>query len=135
MSQAPEPVGTFQMLRADASDPPNIKILRFAVLGMGLILLVGFATAIGRIVYLTSRSTSPVSVTSANTPPTSSASAAPIAPELRLALPLGAKVQSQSLAGNRLAVHYDAPNGDGIIVLDLETGRILSQVSLVPSTK
>jgi hypothetical protein len=135
MTQSPEPVDAFQLLRADPSDPPNIRLLRFAVVAMGAILMLGFAAVAARIVYLTTRpSPSGPAVTSAG-PAIGPTLNAPIATELRLALPLGAKVRSQSLAGTRLAVHYDGPTGDGIMILDLESGRILSQINLAPNTK
>jgi hypothetical protein len=136
MTQSPEPVDAFQLLKALPSDPPNIRLLRFAVLGMGAILLVGFAAVIGRIVFLTMRSpSSTVSISSAGTMSTPLTSGGPMTTEIRLALPIGAKVRSQSLAGNRLAVHYDGPTGDEIMILDLESGRILSQIHLSPSAK
>jgi hypothetical protein len=36
------------------------------------------------------------------------------------------------LEGNRLAVHYDAGGGAGIAVLDLETGRVVTSVTIEP---
>ena len=55
MTEVPEPVDTFQLLRAQADDPPNIRMLRFAVIGMGVVLLAGFAAVIGRIAYISTR--------------------------------------------------------------------------------
>ena len=138
MTQTPEPVDTFQMLRANPNDPPNIRMLRLAVIGMGLILVLGVAAVIGRITYLTMRQRVPVVTTSgsgagASEPALGSSGA--ISAELRLALPPGAKVRSQSLAGNRLAVHYEGAGGEGIIILDLETGRPVSQVRIEAGAK
>ena len=138
MTQTPEPVDTFQMLRANPNDPPNIRLLRLAVIGMGAILVLGVATVIGRITYLAMRQRVPVVTTSgsgagASEPALGSSGA--ISAELRLALPPGAKVRSQSLAGNRLAVHYEGAGGEGIIILDLETGRPVSQVRIEAGAK
>ena len=86
-----------------------------AVIGMSLLLIVGFITVIARIIYLTSRPATPVAAaTTAGTP---------IKPEALLDLPANGSVKSLSLSGNRLAVHYVSPLGDGIAILDLEQGR------------
>ena len=128
MTQSPEPVDVLQLLRSHPDDPPNVRWLRYAVIGMGLAMVVGFVAVIGRIVYLTSRPTIPAASITGSTLPTIAPAA--LASEVRLALPPGAKVRSQSLAGNRLAVHYESPAGEGIIILDLETGRPVSQVTI-----
>ena len=142
MTQTPEPVDTFQMLRANPNDPPNIRLLRLAVIGMGLILVLGVATVIGRITYLAMRQRVPVVTTSGSGAGSGAGASEPalgssgaISAELRLALPPGAKVRSQSLAGNRLAVHYEGAGGEGIIILDLETGRPVSQVRIEAGAK
>ena len=138
MTEVPEPVDTFQLLRAQADDPPNIRMLRFAVIGMGVVLLAGFAAVIGRIAYISTRpvgTSVTASVDGTSTVARSPAVSNTLAAEVRLALPQGAKVRSQSLDGNRLAVHYEAPTGEGILILDLETGRPLSQVRIEPSNK
>jgi hypothetical protein len=40
-------------------------------------------------------------------------------------------VRSISLSGNQMAVHYEMPEGSGIAVLDLATGRQATHVSIV----
>jgi hypothetical protein len=47
---------------------------------------------------------------------------------LALEIPKGAKVVSISLSGNRLAVHHEGPEGTGITILDLDTGRRVVEV-------
>lgn len=138
MTQTPEPVDTFQMLRANPNDPPNIRMLRLAVIGMGLILVLGVAAVIGRIAYLAMRQSVPVVTISGSGPGASEpapASPGVLSADVRLALPPGAKVRSQSLAGSRLAVHYEGVGGEGIIILDLETGRPVSQVRIEAGAK
>ncbi len=129
MTQPPERVDTFELLRSRADDTPNIRWLRFAVIGMGVVLALGFAAVIGRIVYLTTRPVAPVSVTP-DARPAAQTSSTTLASDMALALPVGAKVRTQSLSGNRLSVHYDGPAGEGIVILDLETGRPISQVRI-----
>jgi hypothetical protein len=132
MTQPPERVDTFELLRSRPDDPPNIRWLRFAVVGMGVILILGLATMVARIVYLTTRPAVAVSVTP-DAKQTNAQGTATIASDMALALPLGAKVRTQSLSGNRLSVHYDGPGGEGIVILDLETGRTISQVRIQSS--
>ncbi len=108
-------------------DDAQMRKLRFAVIAMGALLLLGFATVIGRIVYLLNRS--PVDPGAAIPAVTSAALPA----DVRLALPAGATVRNLSLSGNRLAVHYDAPSGAGIAIVDLATGRAVQRIELAPA--
>ena len=129
MTQAPEPVDTFELLRARPDDPPNIRALRIAVLVMSAILLVGLATVVARVVYLATRQ--PVLATSSLSSNLQTQTAGSLlTADLSVALPAGSKVRSQSLSGNRLAVHYEGAGSEGILILDLETGRPLSHVHL-----
>jgi hypothetical protein len=95
------------------------RALKFAVIGMGVLIVLGVLTVIGRIVYLASRG------------PAASGTSA-IATTPRLALPAGAVIRNVSLSGDRMAVHFDATTGSGIAILDLATGRVLSRVELIP---
>ena len=104
-------------------DDAQMRRLRFAVIGMGAMLLVGFATVIGRIVYLLNRPTvDPAIVATANS--------GALPTEFRLALPVGAIVRNLALSGNRLAVHYDGPGGAGIAIVDLATGRAAQRIEI-----
>jgi hypothetical protein len=93
--------------------PSQLRMLRIAVVAMGLVLLIGFAVVVGRIVYLL------------NVPPGDAAPgsdmatvAAPPAPT-SIGLPKGAVVKHLAIAGNRLAIHYESPSGAGIRIVDL----------------
>lgn len=98
--------------------------LKVAVILMAVILIVGFGVVVGRIVYLFQRPSASVATT-----------AQPVErAERNLTLPVGAIVRHVSVAGDRLAVHYDAPSGAGIRVLDLTTG-VQQQVSINPAGK
>ena len=103
----------------------HIRMLRIAVIIMSVILVVGFIAVIARIIYLVNRggdTAAPAAITQ------------PLQRASRLALPAGANVRHISLAGSRLAVHYDSPTGSGIVVLDLGTGNPVSRVEIVPET-
>jgi hypothetical protein len=129
MTEQNPPVDTFELLRARPDDPPNIRLLRRAVLAMGVLLVAGFGLLVARVVYLALRSPVPAAQPALVTAAPFQA-AQPIAAEMRLALPPGAKVRSQSISGNRLSVHYETASGEGIIILDLESGRPASHVRL-----
>ena len=101
----------------------QLKMLKVAVIAMGVILVLGFATVIARIVYLVNRSGDTETTTTISQPVQQAA---------RLALPAGASVRNMSLAGSRLAVHYEGPAGGGIVILDLQTGKPVSRVEIVP---
>ena len=131
MSQSPEPADTFSLLRPRDDDPPNIRALRVSVLGMGALLILGFGVVIARIVYLTTR---PPVVSESATPTSALQPRAKVALDTTLALPQGAKIQSQSLSGNRLSVHYLAGDDESIVILDLETGQTIGRVR-IPSVR
>jgi len=99
----------------------QIRMLRIAVIAMGVILVLGFITVIARIVYLVNRSGETTTTVSE-----------PMQQAARLALPAGASVRNMSLAGSRLAIHYEGPTGGGIVILDLQTGKPISRVEIVP---
>jgi hypothetical protein len=93
-------------------------ILKNAIMAMGIVLVVGSAVLMARIVYLA----------------TGSSNQTPRGPALvadpSLALPPGAVVRSMALSAHRLAVHYDGPQAGGIAILDLTTGEIISRIRL-----
>lgn len=114
----------------DASPEQRLqRILKFVVVTLAILLFAGLFVAVARVIYLAS---APVvqPATTALTPAalTPAAPSPAIRPEQTLALPAGAVVRSVSLSGNRLAVHYDAASGSGIAVLDLQTGRTITNV-------
>lgn len=108
----------------DAS-PRDLKVraLIFIVSFLGLLIVAGLVAVILRIIYLSS--------TPSAQRATTDAAEAPSAAD-RLDLPAGAVVKSMSVGGDRLAVHYDAPGGGGIAILDLATGTVLRRVDIVP---
>jgi hypothetical protein len=112
------------------SDPVFLRNLKIAVVVMALILILGFIAIIARIFYLSSASRTPSrdAATAASAGRLPAATETTLAAKVRLALPPGAAVRSTSLAASRIAVHYEAPGGGGIVILDLESGRTLSRI-------
>ncbi len=102
--------------------PTQIRLLKIAVVGMGIIIVFALIAILARIFYLAT----------ARTSPGPASGVAQLAPNLRLALPAGAVVRNISIAGDRLAVHYDAASGSGIAVLDLAAGQPAVRIQIVP---
>jgi len=105
-----------------SAQAPNARvqsILKFVVIALGVLLVAGLATVIGRIIYLASApSAQPAAETST------------LSSRQTLQLPPGSQVRSISLSGDQIAVHYETPEGSGIDVLDLATGRKTAHISI-----
>lgn len=124
----PRPTGEVGEPSAPASgdfSPGVLRALKIAVVVMGIILVVGFATLIGLIAY---RSTKLASVKPSA--PAVGERVLPVA-AIKLSLPKGATFESLSLDGDRIAVHYRSSNGDGIAVVDLGSGTVVSRIEHV----
>lgn len=91
----------------------QIARLRWAVIVMTVLLVAGIATLIGRVMYLAS---------GARENPSGLVS------EATLTLPEGATLRGTALSGARLTAHYTGSGGDGVLVLDLATGKTISHV-------
>jgi uncharacterized protein YcfJ len=100
----------------------HLRLLKIAVIAMGVVLVLGFVAVIARIVYLVGRGGETATTTVSQ----------PIRDAARLALPSGAVIRNLSLSGSRLAVHYDSPRGSGIVILDLATGAPAARIDIVP---
>ncbi len=115
--------------------PQNTKerLLVFIVVFLGLLIVAGIAAVVLRIIYLSAnpapQALAPASVS--ETAPVASAAG----PAARLALPAGAAVKSLSLSGDRLAVHFEAPSGPGILIVDVASGGIVRQFELFPESR
>ncbi len=101
------------------------RVLVFIVAFLGLLIVAGITAVVLRIIYLSS-------TPSAQPAKSSGGSGVATTAAERLELPAGAVVKSVSASGDRLAVHYDAPAGSGIVVLDLATGAVLRRVDIAP---
>ena len=116
--------------RAGEPAPRLERILKIVVAGLAILIIAGLAAVVWRMVELAS---SPKAT--AGKPGAAISAVAPaqtLLAEAELSLPPGAVVRSIALDGNRLAVHYEAPNGSGIALIELDTGRTLARVRLTP---
>lgn len=111
-------------------NPALERMLVFIVAFLGLALLAGLAAVVLRIFYLSSRpSTQQAAERPAAAMPERIAQAT-LPPEIGLPLPQGAAIRSVSLNDDRVAVHYDAPAGPGIAIVDIKTGEVVARVGI-----
>lgn len=106
--------------------PRQIAILKVAVLVMGVIFIVGFATLIGTIFYQSTQLAGS-STQKAKAPVGSEPVSA-----FDVAIGADQTVESVTLDGNRIALHLNGPKGREIAVVDLVQGKVISRVRLKP---
>jgi lysylphosphatidylglycerol synthetase-like protein (DUF2156 family) len=100
--------------------PRQVRLLKLAVIVMGILLVGGFAFVLAAIVYQASKGGQGQKA----------ASAEAVATELPI--PKDAKIGSMALDGDRLALHLQSGEGTEIIVLDLASGKALARIKLKP---
>lgn len=119
--------------------PGQVKALKIAIGIMSFLIVAILIVIVARVIYLaTSKSSrsaaSPTGTVQATTSAaTTGAPAANLAPEHRLALPAGAKLDTTSLHGNRLVINYRAGTESRIRIVDLVTGKTLSEITITTS--
>jgi hypothetical protein len=118
-----------------ASVPLNdrqVKGLKIAVTIMTGILVLGVLTLFGRIIYLVARPSPGVAPQAALATASVAAPLRAPAATISVSLPIGAVVRQTSLSGERLALHYEAAAGNGILLIDTITGQVISRITLKP---
>ena len=106
--------------------PGQVRVLKFAVIAMGVLLVAGFAFVLATIVYQASRPVQYATVTDA--PPVPGEGTG----DIELSAPFGADVNGISLDGDRLAVHLGGMGSSEIAVIDLATGEVIAHVKVKP---
>jgi hypothetical protein len=104
----------------------QVRILKVFVIGMGLLLVVGFALVVTVIVYQATR------IGESEPAGPSAQAVANRAGGLALSVPSGTKIESLTLDGKRMAVQLTGPNGAEIAVIDVDKGRVISRIRLEP---
>ena len=122
MSVASEPESS-STVPGTVFTPRQVRMLKIAVIVMGVMLVGGFAFVLAAIVYQASRPAQDASVAGVQAVPGQS---------IDLPVAAGAAVSAMSLDGNRLAVHLNGPAGPEIAVIDLATGKVVAHVKLKP---
>jgi hypothetical protein len=99
--------------------PRQVRVLKIAVIVMGILLVGGLALVLATIAYQVSRGGK-------------YKGASPLGAyrEIEFAIPKNAAVMSLGLDGDRLALHVKSKSGQEIAVIDLRTGKVLSRVKL-----
>jgi hypothetical protein len=102
--------------------PRQVRVLKIAVIVMGILLVGGFAFVLAAIVYQASKAGQDHAVPQATLEGVESA----------LPIPKDAAISSMSLDGDRLALHLNSAQGAEIVVVDLKSGKVMARVRLVP---
>jgi hypothetical protein len=113
--------------------PRQVRMLKYVVVGLGIVLVIGFLLVIVGMAYTASQIGKGSATAAA---PAAQIAAVPKAADssstYQVAIPQGAEVLGTSLSGDRLAITLKTENGPEIMVVDLRRGRILSQLILRP---
>lgn len=122
MVTASEPDNT--KLPGTVFTPRQVRLLKIAVIVMGVALVGGFAAVLGTIVYQASQ-------LGKSTPAVTPAPiAAPSGLSGELPIPKDAEVTALALDGDRLALHLKTPAGAELLVIDLGSNKVLSRIRL-----
>ncbi len=109
--------------------PPSYSILKFIVIFLGILLVLGFVAVVGTIVYRLASSEPPEAARIG-----SSAIASPeiaiLLGEIELSLPEGSEITGHDLDGARLAIRLQGAAGAEIWIVDLSSGKVVSRVTL-----
>lgn len=100
--------------------PRQVRVLKIAVIVMGILLVGGFAFVMAAIVYQASELGDKKTDASASTATL----------QAGLALPEDATVTSMALDGDRLALHLTTRAGPEIAVIDVTNGKVLSRIKI-----
>lgn len=120
--QMAEPETSTQTVPGTVFSPRQVRMLKWAVIIMGVMLVGGFALVMGAIVYQAS-----------NLGESASAPVATSSSEVVRALnvPPGMSVTQLALGDNRLAVYLSGPGGSEIRIIDLGTGAVMNRLPVV----
>jgi hypothetical protein len=118
MAVASEPDNT--PLPGTVFTPRQVRVLKLAVIIVGILLVGGFAFVLAAIVYQASKGGQSHAPSGAEA----------IAAELHI--PKDATISTLALDGDRLALHLQSSAGAEIVVIDLANGNTLARIKLKP---
>jgi hypothetical protein len=118
MAVASEPDNT--PLPGTVFTPRQVRLLKIAVIVMGILLVGGFAFVLAAIVYQASKGGQSAA----------GLGALPAGIEGELPIAKDATITGMSLDGDRLALHLNSGAGSEIVVLDVRTGSVIARVKL-----
>jgi hypothetical protein len=101
---------------AQGQDPPNVRLLKYVVIVLGVLLIGCFVAVFAIIGYRLANPRAETGRAAVN----------------EIELPVGGGMQLGQIAldGDRMAVHLKGEGREELIVLDVRRGRILSRVKL-----
>jgi hypothetical protein len=105
--------------------PRQVRVLKVAVIVMGLLLVGGFAFVLAAIVYQASQGGQGGAVGAGSGTSLNGV-------ESELPIPKDATVTSLALDGDRLALHLNSAAGPEVVVVDLKTGKVVARIRLKP---
>ena len=105
--------------------PRQVRLLKIAVIVMGVLLVGGFAFVLAAIVYQASHLGQARMGSAASLDPAQG-------PGIDLPVGRDASVAALSLDGDRLALHLTSSSGAEIVVIDLASGKVVARVRLKP---
>ncbi len=108
--------------------PRQVRVLKWVVIGLGVMLVVCFGLVIFGLVYQASQSGQ--AADAPGSPDGVAASAA--APVMTLDAEAGQSVAGVTLDADRLAIHLKGDGGEEIAVIDLKSGRLLRRIRVLP---
>jgi len=109
--------------------PRQVRILKIAVVVMGVLLVGGFLLIIGTIAFQASQ----MGVEKAAAPVTSETARSPAEgarEAFDVSIPEGAEIAGMAVDGNRLVLRLTTREGGQIMVVDLSTGAVLSRIQI-----
>jgi|GEM_PF-539937 len=107
----------------------QVKLLKYVVIGLGVLMVVGLAVIIGTVIYRASNMGSDKADGGQVISQTISGANANLS---NIEIIKGSKVISTSLNGSRLAVTTENKGSYSILVIDARTGKLLSRTTLAP---
>jgi hypothetical protein len=108
------------------TEPPTLQflVLKWAVIGMGILLVAGFAVIVVTIVNRSQGFGKNEAGLASGTASGESGAA------IDLPVPRGANVTALDLDGSRLAITLKSPSGSEIAIIHLKSGRVIRRIKL-----
>jgi hypothetical protein len=97
-------------------DPPNVRLLKYIVIFLGVLLIGSFVTVFAVIGYRLANPRAPTSKAEVNV--------------IDLPVAAGMQVGQIAMDGDRMAVHLKGVGAEELVVLDVRRGRLISRVKL-----
>ena len=115
-----------------AFTPRQVRILKIAVIAMGILLVGGFAVVLGAIVYQASQLGQDGKTEAVKIAPPAPAASAPAGSALKASIVIpgvaAERIDGVTLEGDRLVAYWGGTDGPEAAVIDLKTGKILSRL-------